>query len=68
MARLYPLNEPLPVNDELALTQLAVRLPLLQSEVDQPNQPPRYAVWVYPRAHGRSNVAPAAVRQNSVFT
>jgi hypothetical protein len=68
MASQYALNEALPVDEELALTGLADRLQLLQSELAQPNQPPRYAVWLYPRAHGRSNVALAAVRQNSVFT
>lgn len=65
MARQYALNAPLPVDAGLALTALAVRLQLLQDEVTLPNQPPRYAVWVYPRARGRSTVTPAAVHQNS---
>jgi hypothetical protein len=68
MARQYPLNEPLSVVSDLVLTELPVSLQLLHSEVPQPNPTPRYAVWVYRRARGRSNVAPAAVRQNSAFT
>lgn len=60
MARQSAFNEPLPGVNDLALTTLPVRLQLLQSEVPQPNPTPRYAVWVYRRARGRSNVAPPA--------
>lgn len=67
MASQYALNEPLPVARDLALTELATSLQQLENAAAQPSPRPRYAVWVYPRARGRSAVAPAALRPNASF-
>lgn len=74
MASQYALNDSLQVERDLALIELAARLQLLENEAALPGpsrhasgegaMPPRYAVWVYPRARGRSAMAPAALSQN----
>ena len=77
MASQYPLSDSLQADRERALIELAARLQRRESEAPLPGpsqhmsgevampQPSRYAVWVYPRARGRSAMAPAALRQNS---